>query len=223
MIALTASADAMTAATQALGSIPPSALYADLSTSDPVLKRSLAEVVDRRGLQFVDVALMAPVPGKGLLTPALASGTGADRYVEIMRPLGVPVEAISTDAGEAATRKLLRSVMMKGLAALVIEAMRAADAAGLSEWLWGNIVDEITSADEVLLARLINGTAPHAVRRLHEMEACQSLLESLGVDPVMTRSTVESLRRIPEEGVVVLPATRPLDLADQADTPKSTQ
>jgi hypothetical protein len=46
------------------------------------------------------------------------------------------------------------------------------------------------------------------VRRLHEMEACQSLLESLGVDPVMTRSTVETLRRVPSEGVPIVPPRR---------------
>ena len=44
-------------------------------------------------------------------------------------------------------------------------------------------------------------TATHSTRRREEMEAATQLLEILGVDPVMTRSTVESLRRIQEEGV----------------------
>jgi Domain of unknown function (DUF1932) len=96
--------------------------------------------------------------------------------------------------------------MMKGLAALVIEAMRAAEVAGLPEWLWGNLVDEITAADGAMLARLVRGTGTHSVRRLHEMEACQALLEELGVEPVMTRSTVENLRRVPAEGVPTLPS-----------------
>jgi 3-hydroxyisobutyrate dehydrogenase-like beta-hydroxyacid dehydrogenase len=205
VLALTPQADALAAVTQAIDAIPPGAVYADLSTSAATVKRSLADVAASRGLAFADVALLAVVPGNGIGALALASGTGADRYVAAMAPMGVPVTSIGGAAGDAATRKLLRSVMMKGLAALVIEAMRAADAAGLSEWLWGNLVDEITGADEALLARLVRGTGTHSVRRLHEMEACEAQLESLGVDPVMTRSTVESLRRIPIEGVPDLP------------------
>ena len=55
---------------------------------------------------------------------------------------------------------------------------------------------EITRADEKTLARLVTGTHAHALRRLHEMEASTELLRSLDVDPIMTRSTAENLRRI---------------------------
>ncbi len=205
VLALTSAADARTALTQALADIPASALYADLSTSGADLEAELAGLAGERGLLFADVALMAVVPGKGMRTPALVSGPGADRYVELMAPMGVPVESIGGVAGDASTRKLLRSVMMKGLAALVIEAMRAAGEAGQSEWLWGNLTAQIEAADGALLRRLVDGTGLHSERRRHEMEASRDLLESLGVDPVMTRSTVESLRRVPEEGVPELP------------------
>jgi 3-hydroxyisobutyrate dehydrogenase-like beta-hydroxyacid dehydrogenase len=205
VLALTPQDDAVAAFTQAVGAYGPDVLYADLSTSAPAVKRELAALAAAASVAFVDVALMAVVPGNGMRAPALVSGDGADRYVATMAPFGVPVESVGEMAGEAATRKLLRSVMMKGLAALVIESMRAAQEVGLEHWLWGNLVDEITAADELLLARLVNGTGIHAVRRLHEMEACRSLLESLGVDPVMTRSTVETLKRVPAEGVPIVP------------------
>ncbi len=205
VLALTPQADALAAAMQAIDAIPLGALYADLSTSAATVKRSIADVAAGRGLAFTDVALLSVVPGNGIRALALASGDGAERYVATMAPLGVPVTSIGGAPGDAATRKLLRSVMMKGLAALVIEAMRAADAADLSDWLWGNLVDEITNADEALVARLVRGTGTHAVRRLHEMEACEAQLVSLGVDPVMTRATVETLRRTPAEGVPDLP------------------
>lgn len=216
VLALTASSDAPHALDQALSAIPADALYADLSTSAPAVKQRLADVAAGGSIDFVDVALMTVVPGRGLRTPALVAGTGAERYVAMMRPLGVPVDAIGECAGDAATRKLLRSVMMKGLAALVIEAMRGADAAGLSEWLWANLVEEITAADEVLVARLVHGTGTHAKRRVEEMEACEGLLEALGVDPVMTRATVESLRRVQREGVPLLPAAHKVATAATA-------
>jgi 3-hydroxyisobutyrate dehydrogenase-like beta-hydroxyacid dehydrogenase len=207
ILALTPQDDAVAAFTQAADAMKAGTLYADLSTSAPAVKRDIADRAANLGVEFADVALMAVVPGNGLRAPALVSGAGAERYVAQMTPFGVPVESVGPVAGEAATRKLLRSVMMKGLAALVIEAMRAAGEVGLEQWLWGNLVDEITAADELLLARLVTGTGVHARRRLHEMEACQSLLGSLGIDPVMTRSTVESLRRVPVDGVPVVPPT----------------
>lgn len=195
VLTLVASADARSALAQALGHTPPGTIYADLGTGSAGLKQELGRTAAEHDLMFVDVALMTTVPGKGLRTPAQASGPGADRYAAMLSPLGVPVESIGPDTGLAATRKLLRSVVMKGLAALVIESMLAGEAAGQPEWLWQNLVAEITGAGEPLLSRLVRGTQPHALRRLHEMEASAELLEELGVDPVMTRATVETLRR----------------------------
>ena len=117
----------------------------------------------------------------------------------------MPVEVIGSEAGEAALRKLLRSVMMKGLAALLIEAMRAGHAAGVGDWLWRNMAQQLSVADGPLLARMVAGTKPHALRRLHEMEAARELLDDLGVDPLMTRSTIISLRRMLDEEVPELP------------------
>lgn len=205
VIALTAAADAPRALRQALASIPPGAVYADLSTSAAASKRSLAATAAARGLRFADVALMAIVPGKGVGTPSLASGAGADAYCGMITSMGGRVDVISTRAGDAATRKLLRSVYMKGLAAVVIEALAAAETAGQARWLWANIVDEITAADVAMLSRIVEGTGVHAQRRLHEMEASRDLLIELGVDPVMTASTVESLRRVLRDGLPAIP------------------
>lgn len=135
----------------------------------------------------------------------LASGDGAKRIMELFAQLPSSITVVSDVAGDAATRKLLRSIMMKGLAATVIEALRAAEKADCAEWLWCNLVDEIKNADASLLPRLVIGTKSHALRRLHEMEASMAMLNELGVDPIMTRATVENLRRIPEEGIPEIP------------------
>jgi 3-hydroxyisobutyrate dehydrogenase-like beta-hydroxyacid dehydrogenase len=199
VIALTASADACEALNQAFSDIPETAVYADFSTSSADLKQRLAGHCYLRKLAFVDIALMSVVLGKGLNTPALASGDGAERFVRLFSSLGMPVEVISERAGDAATRKLLRSVMMKGLAAVVIEAMEAAHEAGCSEWLWKNMVEEISKANELLLARLVKGTRTHALRRLHEMQASSELVDSLGIDPIMTRAIVANLQKVLEK------------------------
>ncbi len=81
------------------------------------------------------MALLGPVPARGLRTPALASGDGAHAFADALGPLGMPVEVVSPTAGDAATLKLLRSVFMKGLAAAAIESTAGAEAAGHAEWL----------------------------------------------------------------------------------------
>ena len=205
VIALTAGGDAITAINQALPQIPVTALYADFSTNTAAAKKAMAEIAAGHGMAFVDIALMGTVPGKGLRTPALASGDGADRFVETFAPLGMPVVKAGEIAGDAATRKLLRSIMMKGLAATVIEAMRGAEKAGCSDWLWDHLADEISRADAKLLSRLVRGTGIHAKRRLHEMEAAAALLTDLGVEPTMTSATVENLKRVPDDGLPEIP------------------
>ncbi|MEM1155345.1 MAG: DUF1932 domain-containing protein [Pseudomonadota bacterium] len=203
--ALTSAADAEGALHQAYDDIPAEAIYADFSTAAASLKKKLENKASKRHLAFVDVALLAVVPGNGLRTRALASGPGADRFVDVFRSLGMPIESLAGKAGEAATRKLLRSVFMKGLAGVMIEALQAADKADLTEWLWENLTAEIACADESLVRRLVTGTGPHARRRLHEMEASAQLLKDLGVDPVMTRGTVENLRRVLTVGLPPIP------------------
>lgn len=205
VLGITASFDALGALQQALDAMEDGTLYADLSTGAAGLKLELASLAASRGVEFADVALMSTVPGKGLKVPALTSGPGADRFVSYLAPLGMPVSTVSSRPGDAATRKLLRSVMMKGLAGVVVEAMRAGEKAGCADWLWQNLADQITAADGALLSRLVKGTGIHSLRRRHEMEAAQALLEELGVDPVMTRATVENLRRIPEDGMPIIP------------------
>jgi 3-hydroxyisobutyrate dehydrogenase-like beta-hydroxyacid dehydrogenase len=196
VLGITAAADATTALTQALDAITPGAVYANLATASAGLQRRLAAIAAGAGVGFTDVALMSPVPGTGLRTPALASGPSAQALIATMVPLGMPVEHAGDEPGMAATRKLLRSVVVKGLTALVLESMQAAEAAGLVDETWDNIVRQLGAADETLIRRLVTGTGRHAARRIHEMEATAELLKELGVEPVMTDATVARLRRV---------------------------
>jgi 3-hydroxyisobutyrate dehydrogenase-like beta-hydroxyacid dehydrogenase len=205
ILSLTAAKDARGALVQALDDIPASAVYADLSTASAALKRDLAAGAESRSLRFADVALMSTVPGKGISTPQLVAGSGAARYAELLSSVGAPVTDVGPRAGDAAVRKLLRSVVMKGLAAILIEALEAGHAAGLQDWLWDHVTAEIVGGEEAFLRRLVEGTGPHAERRLHEMEAARELLEELGVESGMTAGTVGSLSRALVAGTPPVP------------------
>jgi 3-hydroxyisobutyrate dehydrogenase-like beta-hydroxyacid dehydrogenase len=176
-------------------------LYADLNTASPELKRELAALLP---VQFADVALTGVVPGTGLGTPALVSGSGASRFAELFRPLGMPVEVVGAAAGEAAALKLLRSVFMKGAAVAAIESLAAARAAGVEERVRGEIAAVI---GEPLLERFLTGSRAHAARRVDEMRAAAAYLEELGVRPRVASAAAGVLGDLDAEESVGLERT----------------
>jgi 3-hydroxyisobutyrate dehydrogenase-like beta-hydroxyacid dehydrogenase len=178
VLSVNAAAAALDAARSVTSVLQPGQLYADLNTTAPSLKQELADVV--LPADFADVALLGPVPGSGLATPALASGPGAERFAELVGPLGMPIEIVGARAGEAAGRKLVRSVFMKGIAAAAGESLEAGRAAGVEDWLRPEISAVL---GEPLLDRLLVGSEKHAVRRIDEMEAAAAYLRELGVEP----------------------------------------
>lgn len=171
-------------------------LYADLNTAGPPDKQRIAEIVENAGARFADVALMAPVPGRGITTPALASGSGGATFAEIFRPLDMPVEVVGRRAGTAATRKLLRSVFVKGMTAAILESLQAARELGCEGWLEEQIIRTLLDADEAFVRRLIDGSRRHAGRRIVEMEQATALLERTGVQPHIAAAARSRLRMI---------------------------
>jgi 3-hydroxyisobutyrate dehydrogenase-like beta-hydroxyacid dehydrogenase len=172
------------------------AVWTDLNTASPGLKQQLAEIAAQRAITFADVAMMAPVPGRGLRVPMLACGDGAERLAAMLRPLGASVDVMAAPAGVAAGRKLLRSVFFKGMSAAIVEALAAGEAAGCADWLRQNIVDELTGADETTVDRIVKGTYQHAVRRTAEMEAATEMLTELNVPPSIADASRAVLQRI---------------------------
>jgi 3-hydroxyisobutyrate dehydrogenase-like beta-hydroxyacid dehydrogenase len=199
VLAVTPGSSARDLLTEVVEALAKEALYADLSTAAPAVKSALAEMA--RPLLFADVALMSPVPGRGLSTPAIVSGSGAAHYADLINARGGNVEFVEGPAGEAAQRKLLRSVVMKGLAGVLMEAMEAAQTAGKDEWMWDRIVETLTAMDAPMLRRLVMETPRHAARRREEMEAARELLSELEVPSSMTDGTIARLERLIAEGL----------------------
>lgn len=205
ILSFTASVDAPSAMNQALDSIPPSCVYADFASASAGLKQDLATTAENAGFRFCDVALMAMVPGNGIKTPSMFAGDGAAELRELLGGFGMPIDIVSENAGDAAERKLLRSVVIKGLAALLIESLEGAHKAGCEQWLWKNLTDQFAIMDAKMLQRLVQGTGIHAGRRFHEMEASAQQLKELGIEPLMTESTVANLAKVKRIGVPEVP------------------
>jgi 3-hydroxyisobutyrate dehydrogenase-like beta-hydroxyacid dehydrogenase len=157
---------------------PGRTVYADANTASAGLKQGLAVTADEAGVPFADIALMAPVPGRGLHTPMVVSGPAAEDVARLLGACGATVSVLPGPAGAAATRKLLRSVFYKGMAAAAIEALHAARAAGCEDWLREHIAAELAAADGGTLARLEQGSYQHARQR-----PAQRALGSAAGDP----------------------------------------
>jgi 3-hydroxyisobutyrate dehydrogenase-like beta-hydroxyacid dehydrogenase len=188
VLSVNSAADAIEALEQGLPGCAPGILWADLNTAAPARKQEVAQVAGAV-VRVVDVALMAAVPGRGLATPMLVSGPGAEEYAGALRPVGAQVDVVPGPVGAAATRKLLRSVFYKGMSAAVLESIEAARAAGLVEWLQDNIRAELDQATAATLDRIVQGSWQHAVRRTEEMAAAADLLDELGVPARVARAS----------------------------------
>ena len=139
---------------------------------------------------FVDAAIMGTVPLSGIKVLTVASGPHAEAFRTLMAPYGMNIQVIGEKPGAATAMKLMRSVCMKGLAALLLESLEAAQRYGILDAV---AVDIAGSIDErpfaQIIKRFVCGTAVHAERRVHEMTESLELLRSLGASTRMTRAT----------------------------------
>ncbi|MCO5949359.1 NAD(P)-dependent oxidoreductase [Mucilaginibacter flavidus] len=182
-------------ATEVLPCLNEKKIYAELNTSSPGKKQIIYENLRTTGIQFADVAIMAPVPPKGIFTPMLTSGPGAIPLADIMQPFGLSIIPVDGNVGQAALLKLLRSIVYKGIAAVICEAMDAGMLFGQEKYIREQICSIIGGQDE-LIDRFVEGSRTHAIRRIHEMDAVVEMLMNKGINPVMSEATKENLQKL---------------------------
>ena len=167
-------------------------IYAEMNTSSPQQKQAIEKLLRPSGVQFADVAIMAPVPPKGIKTPFLVSGGGARALKELLADYSLGIEVLSDQTGDASTRKLLRSIVYKGIAAVICEAMDAAKQFDLEPYMRQQI-SSVIGGNDALIDRFIDGSYIHAERRIHEMEAVVEMLEEKKLKALMSVATKQNL------------------------------
>src|SRR5690606_13922381 len=198
VISLVTGALAVEVADEVAGRLTDSALYADLNAAAPERMEAVATALGEAAQRFADVAIIGSVKQFGAEASLLVSGPAAEPVAAAFRDLGSDVEVVGERPGTASRRKILRSVFMKGLGALISEAMDAGAAADETEWVRAQIVAELSGGDTTL-DRLYAGTRKHALRRTQEVEAAAHLLHSLGVPPLVTTGVVNRHRLLSRE------------------------
>jgi 3-hydroxyisobutyrate dehydrogenase-like beta-hydroxyacid dehydrogenase len=174
--------------------LQPRHLYVDINSVSPTVKKDIGAAVAGSGAKFVEVAVMSTVPPLGHGAPMLLCGPGAADFAARMRPLGMKLEVLDGPLGSAAAIKMFRSVIIKGLEALMLECVLAAEQFGAASRVFDSVSVSIPGIDWNQLAHYMVGrTTLHAERRAHEMMEVAATLADVGVEPIMAAATAKRI------------------------------
>lgn len=170
------------------------AIYCDLNTGTPALKKRLSEIMPLGS--FVDVAVMKPVPGLSEKVPMSVAGPGAKKFIDLFSGLEMDLTYVSAVPGDAAARKLIRSILAKGMAAVVVDTLWAAKELGLQDWAIEEINREFDTNSSKTVKRYLDGTQQHAKRRSVEMADVVEMLSDAEYESTMVRGVELTLSRV---------------------------
>jgi len=185
------SSSALDAASAAAPFLERRHLYADLNSVSPAVKIEIDRVVSASGAAFVEAAVMAPVLPYGHQVPMLLGGAGAAAFADAMTPFGLRLQRLEgAKVGSAAAVKMCRSIVVKGLEAILFECVMGASHFGADELVWASLNESFPGIDWKALADYTTGrVVVHGERRAREMEEVAETLRAIGVDPIMAEAT----------------------------------
>jgi 3-hydroxyisobutyrate dehydrogenase-like beta-hydroxyacid dehydrogenase len=187
--AVTAAQD-LDAAQAAAPGLAPSAFFLDLNSCSPGQKQAAAAAIGEAGGRYVEAAVMSPIHPKGVASPMLLGGPYAKTFIAAANGLGFTgARAYSEIIGQAAATKLCRSVMIKGVEALLTESMLAARHYGVEQIVLDSLSDLLPLPDWNKTAQyMIARSLEHGARRAEEMREAARTVEEAGVAPLMSEA-----------------------------------
>ena len=201
IISVVTADQAVAAAMAAARHLEPGQMFLDFNSVAPETKRAAARFVEASGADYVDCAVIANVPGAGLAVPILAGGKAARRAADLLNPLGARIEVVSDEIGRASATKLCRSVVIKGLEALMVEFSEAARASGVYEDVVKSLDATYPSLNFAALAKTMRGRVEqHGVRRAAEMREAAKMLDDLRVGGDLSRAIADVQQRYARRG-----------------------
>jgi 3-hydroxyisobutyrate dehydrogenase-like beta-hydroxyacid dehydrogenase len=169
-------------------------IYADLNSVSPGLKQSIARVIEASGARFAEIAMMAPVPPYGHKVPMLAGGAGAEDFVAKLAPFGISAEIVSREVGTAAATKMFRSIIVKGLEALITECVLGASRYDADQRVFASLAESFPGVNWKELADYMVGrVVVHGERRAREMEEVAATLREIDIEPIMAEAIVRRM------------------------------
>jgi 3-hydroxyisobutyrate dehydrogenase-like beta-hydroxyacid dehydrogenase len=174
---------AVTAARQAAPHLNSKQTYIDLNSVSPATKRNVSDQVQQGGAAFIEFAVMAPVGGVGIEVPILSGGEMAEPISARLNEIGMKITPVSPDIGTASATKLCRSIVIKGMEALMVDFTLASEAAGVMPAVLASLKASYPGMDWENVAKVMTSRVKqHGVRRAAEMREASRMIAELGLD-----------------------------------------
>ena len=184
--AVTAS-NTLAVALEAAQHIRPGTLFLDLNSASPGTKQQAAALIDAAGAHYVEAGVMTSVPPYGIRVPMLLGGAQAAALAAVLTGWGMDAKAVSDRLGVASAIKMSRSVMIKGLEALVIESYATARAYGVEDHVLPTLQETFPSIDwSKQGAYFFSRVVQHGKRRAEEMREAANTVKEAGFEPGLT-------------------------------------
>jgi 3-hydroxyisobutyrate dehydrogenase-like beta-hydroxyacid dehydrogenase len=169
-------------------------LFVDFASATPKVKRKVGEALRDCGAVIADASIMGTLHVDGHRLPVLVSGPAAKRFSDLLAPWGLKIEHVAGELGAASGIKIMRSILAKGLEALLVECMLGSRRYGIDAAVLGSFAKFMDSRPFADMANFLLVTdAVHAERRAAEARMSADALSDAGVDAIMTRATAERL------------------------------
>ncbi len=193
VICAVTAAQTVAAAQSAAPYLKASAWFMDLNSSSPEAKIQAAHIIDGVTGRYVEVAVMSPIEPRRMSSPMLLGGRHAEAFAPVIRALGFGGATYYSDVpGKAAATKLCRSVMIKGLEALISESLLSARHYGVEDTVLESLNNLFPHADWPGYARyMISRTLEHGTRRAEEMREAAKTVAEAGLTPWMSQATAD--------------------------------
>ena len=205
---------ALEAAQAAAPLLKKGAHYLDLCTVTGHMSDEDRLSIEAAGGRYIDIAVMGGFFKSGIKAPMLVAGADVDPVVAWMNANGFEAKVLGTRPGSASSVKMVRSVLIKGVEALGVEAYVTAERQGILK----EVMECMGDVDQIGFAKfvgtLVQTHIVHAHRRWEEMGLVGKTLRETGVDPLMTGVIERSHRRTVDAGIA--PADGKVPSLDEA-------
>ncbi|HAX20542.1 MAG TPA: NAD(P)-dependent oxidoreductase [Hydrogenophaga sp.] len=189
--AVTAS-NTLAVAQAAAAHIQPGSFFLDLNSASPGTKQRAAALIEAEGAHYVEAGVMTSVPPYGIRVPMLLGGPHAARLLPVLAALGMDAKVASEKLGIASATKMCRSVMIKGLEALVIESYATARHHGVEDAMIATLQETFPSIDwQKQGSYFFSRVAQHGKRRAEEMREVANTVREAGFEPFMAAAIAE--------------------------------
>jgi 3-hydroxyisobutyrate dehydrogenase-like beta-hydroxyacid dehydrogenase len=172
--------------------LQPGTWFLDFNSASPGAKMRAAEFVDGVGGRYVEGAVMTSIPPYRIKVPLLLGGPEAEELAPLLGALGFAPRVASVKLGVASATKMCRSVMIKGLEAMVIESFTTARAYGVEDAVIASLHETFPGIDwEQQGAYFFQRVIEHGRRRSEEVAEVAETVREIGLTPWSARGTAE--------------------------------